>query len=63
MNFIKMFFWFFNWIDSILPVQCVYCNRIIAKKSAKYERTQIDALVPLCPSCHKLLYNPWSDDE
>ena len=53
----------FEWIDGVLPIQCVYCNRVIAKRNAKYERPQMGGVVPLCPSCHKLLFNPWSDDE
>jgi hypothetical protein len=53
---------FFAWLDGILPVQCVYCNRVIAKKNAEYVRTQLGVTVPLCPECHKLLYNPFSNE-
>ena len=52
----------FEWFDGILPVQCVYCNRVFAKKNAKYVQTQLSATVILCPSCHKQMYNPFSDE-
>jgi hypothetical protein len=63
MNIRILFSHLFDWIDGLLPVQCVYCNRVIAKKNAKYERTQTDAIVPLCPGCHKMLYRPWDDED
>ena len=53
---------FFDWLDGIFPVQCVYCNHIFAKKNMEYERSQTGAIVPLCHDCHKLLYNPFSDE-
>ena len=63
MNIRSLLSRFFEWLDDLVSVQCFYCDRIIAKKNAIYERTQIGAIVPLCPSCHKLLFNPWSDED
>jgi len=63
MNFRSLLSRFFEWIDGLLPVQCVYCNRVIAKKNAKHEQDQMGTIVPLCPVCHKLLFTPWSYED
>ena len=63
MNIRSLLSRFFEWVDGILPVWCVYCNRIVAKKNVEYEKTQMGAIVPLCPACHKLLFAPWSYED
>lgn len=43
------------------PVFCADCRQIVFTKDARYERTTTGQTVPLCPSCHKAIFHPYSD--
>jgi RNase P subunit RPR2 len=48
------------WLQDHKPVFCFNCREVIFEKDAKYEMTQTGQYVPLCSSCHKKYFEPFS---
>ena len=49
-----------KFLSDRVPVVCFTCHTTRAKKNMKYERTNMNQLVPLCPKCHTSIFAPFS---
>jgi hypothetical protein len=52
---------FFTWLDDWMPVTCVLCNKMVAKKNITHVQTTLGNYVPLCLKCYSRMFHPYSE--
>ena len=54
---------FVDWLKAHSPVFCAGCSRLMFFKDAIWEQAQTGAMLPLCDKCHRLIFNPFYEEE
>jgi hypothetical protein len=55
--------WLRHWLNNHQPVICAGCGKISFKKDVMYEQHRTAGVKPLCFTCHRELFEPWTHQD